>query len=41
MTIGEYTPWMKSVALRSPLLGDFVSDYVNREDVRTALHVGP
>jgi len=38
-TIPEYTPWMKRVSLKSPLLGDSVSDYINREDVRTAMNI--
>jgi len=39
-TIDEYTPWMKKVALKSPVLGNFVSTYVNRADVRKAMHIG-
>jgi len=38
-TIGEYTPWMKKAALRSPILGDGVTDYVNRPDVRLAMNI--
>lgn len=39
MTMQEYTPWMKPRTLKSPLLFDYVTDYVNREDVRTAMHI--
>jgi len=35
----EYTPWMKKSVASKHLLGNGVSDYVNREDVRTALHI--
>jgi len=38
-TIGEYTPFMKHIALESHLLGTYVSDYINRPDVRTIMHV--
>jgi len=38
-TIEEYTPWMKRVSLKSPLLGDFVSDYVNNADTRKAMNI--
>jgi hypothetical protein len=40
-TMKEYTPWAKHV-LRSgegPILGDGVSSYMNREDVRAALNI--
>jgi hypothetical protein len=39
MTIDEYTPWLKHHVKNSPILGNFVSDYLNREEVRTALHI--
>lgn len=39
----EYTPWAKHIKkeheLKHPLLGDFMSDYVNRADVRQALNI--
>jgi len=35
----EYTPWLKNSNLGKVLLGDAVSDYANREDVREALHI--
>jgi len=45
MTMEEYTPWAKHI-LRSQqenddpiILGDFVTDYMNRADVREALHI--
>lgn len=38
-TIQEYTPWLKNANIKSPLLGDGVSDYANRADVRAALHI--
>mmetsp|Transcript_5252 Transcript_5252/g.3974 ORF Transcript_5252/g.3974 Transcript_5252/m.3974 type:complete len:245 (+) Transcript_5252:711-1445(+) len=39
-TVSEYTPW-HPLASRFDhiLLGDYVTDYLNREDVKTALHV--
>lgn len=41
MTMAEYTPWLKHVNASSSthLIGDGLSDYVNREDVRAALHI--
>jgi len=38
-TIDEYTPFLKPIALKSPILGSYVSDYINRADVRTIMHV--
>jgi len=38
-TISEYTPWMKRVSSNSPILGDYTSFYVNRADVRAAMHI--
>jgi hypothetical protein len=35
----EYTPWMKNTLKSKHLLGNGVSDYVNREDVRKALNI--
>ena len=36
----DYTPWLKDVYGDSaPILGDYVSDYLNREDVREALNI--
>ena len=37
-THSEYTPWLKT-NVESPLLGDYVADYVNRVDVRTAMNI--
>jgi carboxypeptidase C (cathepsin A) len=38
--MGDYTPWLKSqYGDNSPVLGDAVSDYLNREDVREAFHI--
>jgi len=39
-TIDEYTPWMKKIGLKSPILGNFASTYINRADVRKAMHIG-
>lgn len=39
MTQHEYTPWLKNLSKDSPVLGNGVSDYLNREDVRKALHI--
>ena len=38
-TVNEYTPWLQSPAHHNILLGEYLSDYVNREDVREALHI--
>jgi len=40
MTQAEYTPWLKQhVSTSTVILGNGVSDYLNREDVRAALHI--
>lgn len=41
MTMKEYTPWAKHISDRSnhPLLGAYMSEYVNRPDVRQVLHI--
>jgi hypothetical protein len=39
MTQAEYTPWMKKQVASKHLLGNGVSDYVNRADVRKALNI--
>jgi len=39
-TQAEYTPWLKEFPIAHKIrLGDYVSDYVNREDVRAALNI--
>ncbi len=38
-TVSEYTPWLKSEHHDRILLGDFLTDYINREDVRKALNI--
>lgn len=40
-TMKEYTPWAKHIEDNAahPLLGDYMSDYVNRPDVRKALNI--
>lgn len=39
-TMQEYTPWLKNTkSTKSILLGDYVSDYVNRADVRAAMNI--
>ena len=36
----EYTPWVKHLEnANSPLLGDFVSDYMNMEETRKAFNI--
>ena len=37
-TLQEYAPWSKK-SIKSPLLGAFVTDYINREDVREAMNI--
>jgi hypothetical protein len=42
MTMSEYTPWAKHLLKEEGddiILGDYVSDYMNREDVRAALNI--
>jgi len=40
MTQQEYTPWIKAMKDTTPIiLGEYVSDYMNRPDVREALHI--
>lgn len=39
MLQSEYTPWMKNTLKSKHLLGNGVSTYVNRADVRKALHI--
>jgi hypothetical protein len=42
MTMSEYTPWAKHVVnddANDIILGDYVTDYMNRQDVREALHI--
>lgn len=40
MTMGEYTPWANKLITESKhILGDYTGDYMNREDVRAALHI--
>jgi len=39
MTHSEYTPWLKSVVKHETVMNDFLSDYVNKAEVRTALHI--
>ena len=41
MTFNEYTPWASYIpkSENHPLLGAYVSDYLNRQDVRRALHI--
>lgn len=37
-TLQEYAPWSKKT-LKSPLLGAYMTDYVNRADVREAMNI--
>jgi len=38
--MGEYTPWANKLVTESKhRLGDYTADYMNREDVRAALHI--
>jgi len=40
MTQQEYTPWAKHLKNTKPVIvGDFVSDYMNRPDVRKAFNI--
>lgn len=39
MTPAEYTPWLKGFASSTSSSGDFVTEYLNREDVRAALNI--
>lgn len=44
-TKSEYTPWINHIKNAEPesevVMGDFMTDYLNRDDVRTALHIAP
>lgn len=42
MTAAEYTPWARSLFHQQPagtIYGDFISDYMNRADVRAAFNI--
>lgn len=41
MTMKEYTPWAKHISEKKshPLLGAYMTEYINRPDVRRALHI--
>ena len=41
MTMKEYTPWAEHISenMSHPLLGAYLTEYVNRPDVRQALHI--
>jgi len=39
-TRSEYTPWVKHLKLgNEPILGDYFTSYMNREDVRKAFNI--
>jgi hypothetical protein len=38
-TWDEYTPWLKRFVKDSPILGDGMTDYANRADVRKAMNI--
>ena len=40
-TMSEYTPWAKhhKSSKEEPILGDYFTSYMNREDVREAFHI--
>jgi hypothetical protein len=38
MTMADYTPWLSHVTAPH-VLGDSITDYVNRADVRTAMNI--
>jgi hypothetical protein len=40
--MSEYTPWLKTRTFseeEEPILGDYFTDYMNREDVRKAFNI--
>lgn len=40
MTMGEYTPWLKHThSSQLKVSGDFLTDYINRADVREAMNI--
>ena len=39
MKMSEYTPWLKYTGSADPILGDYFTDYMNREDVRAAFNI--
>ena len=38
-TMAEYTPWLKNLPGSNQLLGTYLTDYLNNESVRAALHI--
>lgn len=39
MTQAEYTPWAKHIVDNGTVYGDYLTDYMNREDVRKAFNI--
>ena len=40
MKMSEYTPWIKlPEGAADPILGDYLTDYMNREDVRAVFNI--
>ena len=41
MTMSEYTPWLNrgKINENEPILGDYFTDYMNREDVRAVFNI--
>ena len=40
MTMREYTPWLKHYpSSADAVMNDFLSEYVNNETLRTAMHI--
>jgi hypothetical protein len=39
MTQGEYTPWAKHITDNGTAYGNFLTDYMNRADVRKAMNI--
>ena len=37
--MSEYTPWLKKYILKDLVNGDYVTEYLNREDVRQAMNI--
>lgn len=38
-TMSEYTPWVKHLKNSEVILGDYLTDYMNRADVRAAFNI--
>jgi excinuclease UvrABC nuclease subunit len=40
-TMAEYTPWIRHLTNKKSVMGDYVTTYMNQEELRTALNIPP